>query len=63
MEKILRKFPSLEAADRADDEHYRALKGDEKLRLLLELLLTENSDEAVIQRSARVYPLAERRRG
>ena len=60
MEKVVRKFATFEAVDQADDERYRSLNGDEKLRQLLELLMPENPDEAVIQRSARLYPLAER---
>jgi len=57
MEQVVQKFDSLRAADEADLEHHRQLSGDEKLQLLLELILPENSDEAVIERSARVYPL------
>ena len=59
MEKRVEKFPSLEAADRADEERYRQMSGTEKLQILLDLIMPENPDEAVIQRSARVYPLAE----
>ena len=59
MEKRVRKFASLEAADRADEERYREMSGSEKLEILLELIMPENPDEAVIERSARVYPLAQ----
>ncbi len=59
MEKIVRKFSSFEDADKADDEYYRNLSGNEKLQLLLELIMPENPDAAVIERSARVHPLAE----
>ncbi len=58
MEKVVQKFGSFEAADEAEMERYRAMSGTEKLQVLLELILPENPDEAVIQRSARVYPLA-----
>ena len=58
MEKVVRKYSSFGAADAADDERYRELSGAEKLQLLLELIMPENLDEAVIERSARVYPLA-----
>ena len=59
MEKVVRKFRSFDEADNADDEYYRALSGDEKLQMLLELIMPENPDAAVNERSARVYPLSE----
>ncbi len=55
----MRKFHSFEEADDADYEYYRALSGDEKLQMLLDLIMPENPDAAVIERSARVYPLGE----
>jgi len=39
MEKIVRKFHSFEEADNADYEYYRALSGNEKLQLLLDLVM------------------------
>ena len=59
MEKIVRKFRSFEEADDADYEYYRALSGDEKLQLLLDLIMPENPDAATVERSARVHPLTE----
>ena len=59
MEKVVRKFHSFAEADNADDEYYRELSGSEKLQMLLELIMPENPDAAVIERSARVHPLAE----
>jgi hypothetical protein len=59
MEKIVRKFHSFDEADDADYEYYRTLSGNEKLQILLELIMPENPDAAVIERSARVYPLGE----
>ncbi|MBM3841584.1 MAG: hypothetical protein FJ398_27300 [Verrucomicrobia bacterium] len=58
MEKVVWKYSSFQAADAADDKRYRELSGTEKLQELLELILPEDPDEAIIQRSARVYPLA-----
>jgi hypothetical protein len=43
----------------ADYEYYRTLAGNEKLQLLLELIMPENPDAAIIERSARVHPLTE----
>lgn len=63
MEKVVRKFASFAEADEADLEYYRRLSGNERLQILLELLMPENPDEAVIERSARVYPLAQSREG
>jgi hypothetical protein len=59
MEKIVRKFHSFEEADDADYEYYRTLSGNEKLQLLLDLIMPENPDAAIIERSARVHPLTE----
>ena len=59
MEKVVRKFHTFDEADEADDEFYRALSGDEKLQMLLDLIMPENPDAAVIERSAWVYPLAQ----
>jgi hypothetical protein len=59
MEKVVRKFRSFEEADDADYEYYRTLSGNEKLQLLLDLIMPENPDAAVIERSARVHPLTE----
>ena len=59
MEQVVRKFRSFDEADDADDEYYRALSGNEKLQILLELIMPENPDAAVIERSAWVYPLAQ----
>jgi hypothetical protein len=47
------KSRAFEEADNAD-EYYRTLSGDEKLRLLLDLIMPENPDEAAVERSARV---------
>ena len=57
MEKVVRKFHSFDEADDADYEYYRSLSGNEKLQMLLELIMPENPDASVIERSARVYPL------
>ncbi len=59
MERVVRKFRSFEEADNADYEYYRTLTGNEKLQILLELIMPENPDAAVIERSARVHPLTE----
>lgn len=59
MEKIVKKFRSFDEAEAAEYEHYRTLSGNEKLHLLLELIMPENPDEALIERSARVHPLTE----
>jgi len=59
MDKVVHKYASFEAAEAADEERYRQMSGEEKLRMLLELVTPENPDEAVIERSARVYPLAQ----
>lgn len=59
MEKVVHKYASFEAADRADEEYHRRLNGEEKMAILLEMIMPEKPDEGIIQRSARVYPLAQ----
>ena len=44
LEKIVRKFRSFEEADNADYDYYRRLSGNEKLQLLLDLIMPENAD-------------------
>jgi hypothetical protein len=61
MEQIVRTYTSFAEADAADLEYYRRLTGDEKLQLFLELVMPEIPDEALIERSARVYPLSQSR--
>ena len=59
MEKVVRKFTSFEAADDAEFEFYRGLSGNEKLQMLLELIMPEDPNAAVIERSARVHSLTQ----
>ncbi len=59
MKKTVRKFDSFEEADEAEYAYYQSLSGDEKLQILLELIMPENPNEAIIERSARVHPLTE----
>ncbi len=59
MQKIVQKFHSFEEEENAEFDYYKARSGDEKLQILLELILPENPDEAIIERSARVHPLTE----
>ena len=61
MEKIVRKYDDFAAADKAEEERYREMSSSEKLAILLDLIMPENPDEGTIQRSVRVYPLAESR--
>jgi len=58
MEKIVRRFHSFAEAEQADLEYWSQRTGEERLAALLELILPENPNEAVIERSVRVYPLA-----
>ena len=59
MEIVVRKFDSFDEADDADYEYYRKLSGNEKLQILLELIMPENPDAAVVERSSRVHPLTQ----
>ena len=62
MERVARKFESFQDAEAANDAYLASLTPEARLEILLELILPENPDEAIIERSARVYPLSERDR-
>jgi hypothetical protein len=57
MQKVARKFHSFADEEDAMSEEYRILSGNEKLQLLLDLIMPERPDEADIERSARVHHL------
>ncbi len=59
VQKVVRKFRTFEEAEEAEYAYYKALSGDEKLQMLLELIMPEDPNAAVIERSVRVHPLAE----
>lgn len=63
MQKVVQKFSNFDAADQSDIEYLRSLTGEQRLEMLLELISVNNADDATIQRSARVYPLAQSPRG
>ncbi len=60
MEKVVHKYPSFAAADEADEARHRRMSGNEKLQIMIELTMPEDPHEAVIERSARIYPFAQR---
>ena len=59
VQKVVRKFRTFEEAEEAEHAFYKALSGDEKLQMLLELIMPEDPHEAVVERCARVHLLAE----
>ena len=59
MQRIVRKFASFAEEENAEYDYYRELSGDERLQILLELIMPENPDAGTIERSARVHPLIE----
>ena len=59
VQKVVRKFRTFEEAEEAEYAYYKALSGDEKLQMLLELIMPEDPNAAVIERSVRVHPLSE----
>ena len=59
VQKVVQKFRAFEEAEEAEYAYYKALSEDEKLQLLLELILPEEPNAAVIERSARVHPRTE----
>ena len=54
-----KKIRQIEAADDAHYKYYRTLSENEALQLLPDLIIPENPDAAIIERSARVHPLTE----
>ncbi len=63
MEKVVRKFASFAEEEEAEYAHYGGLSGEQRLQILLELVMPENPDAGTIERSARVRPLAQREEG
>jgi len=59
MQTIVRKFHLFEDTEAAEYAEYCNLTGNERLQILLELIMPENPNEAIIERSARIHPLAE----
>ena len=59
MEKIVRKFASFDEEEKAEHAYYAKLSGDERLQILLELIMPENPNAGTIERSARVHSLTE----
>jgi hypothetical protein len=61
MERVVRKFTSFQEADEATYAYYRSLTPEQRLQLLLDLIMPEDPNEARIERVAKVYPLAQER--
>ena len=59
MKKVVQKFLTFEEAEEAEYAFYKGLSADEKLRMLLDLIMPEDPDAAAIERCVRVHPLAE----
>jgi hypothetical protein len=59
IEKVVCKYHLSEDTEAADCADYRDLSGNEKLQILIDLITPENPDAAIIERSARIHPLAE----
>ena len=59
MKKVVHKFRTFEEAEEAEYAFYKALSGDEKLQMVLDLIMPEDPNAAVVERCARVHPLAE----
>ncbi len=57
MERVVRKFTSFAEEEEADYAYYRKLSGNQRLQLLLELVMPENPDAGTIERSVRIGPL------
>jgi hypothetical protein len=59
VEKVVRKFNSFQEADEATLNYYASLTPEQRLQLLLDLIMPEDPNEGTIQRSVRIYPLTE----
>ena len=63
MEKVVRKYTSFAEEEEAEYAYYRELSGEQRLQILLELVMPENPDAGTIERSSRVHPLSKRKEG
>jgi ABC-type multidrug transport system ATPase subunit len=61
MEKAVRIFHSFAEAGKADDEYYRSLTPEQRLEILLELVQSQQPDEAEqrLERVCRIIKLQE----
>jgi hypothetical protein len=59
MDRVVRKFASFAEEEEAEHVYYNELSGEERLQILVELIMPENSDAGTIERSARVHPLTQ----
>ena len=59
MNRTVVKFSSVEEASKADEDYYLNLTTEERARIFFSLLWPEETTDAVIQRCARIYKLAE----
>lgn len=62
MERVVQKFTSFKEADEATRKYRASLTPEQRLQLLWDLIMPEDPNEAVIERSARVYPIAKQSR-
>lgn len=57
-ERKIKIFKSVELACQADDEYYLNMTNEQRFEILLSLIIPKERKDAVIERSARVYPIA-----
>ena len=63
MEKVVRVFNSFEEAEAADREYYRNLTPEQRLRILFNIVATDEAGkDGTQERFQRVYRVIERRR-
>ncbi len=63
MEKIVTKYSSFDSENKADDELYRSMSYQDKLRLLLNLIFPPGRPHEHIKRSVRIYSASQREEG
>ena len=59
----MQKFSSFKEADEATIKHYAKLTPEQRLQILLDLIMPEDPNEGAIQKTAKVYPLGQQGRG
>ncbi|NMC63815.1 MAG: hypothetical protein GYA55_11685 [SAR324 cluster bacterium] len=63
MDKLVRKFTSFSEEEKAELEYYRSLSIQDRVRILISLIGITRPEDGIIERSVRIYPLAQRKEG
>ena len=62
MKKFVKRFSSFEEENKAEEEYYKNLSYEERLKILVHLIGHEDPADGTVQRHLRIYPITEPRK-